>query len=610
MSLKMFLLSTFGGIKETSLFEKEQEQLKNDYKEFVEVEKSEELKSFLELEKEVLSESFLANKKKIQELNFKGSPEESQELEYNKLHKNKSLKKYYIELGSSELKRYYRVKESEELEQYHELKIFVEEGEYTSEKEKYKSEVFKGSEEEMKTKEFAKLEKNKKLRNYLSINESRQLNEFEELQSSDEYKTYRKLLDKKTARQLVKEEKQEFAKLKSSQSIVKVEKFKKSRAYKDYLEISKSKLPARYSELKAEVEKAAFKERVNYLKDGKKFEKTEAFKKYTDYQKLKNSEDIRFYLKYPKSSGYKNYLHLDKSNLKSRYEDLKNVVKTDEFVERKAYLLDETKWEKTDEYQKEVLYQEMLKRPHITKYLSYVGTDKLDFYKNWGIVFEDQFDKHKLDKKKWTTVSPWAPKTVERNISQEGDLQGFTDGSNISLDHGNLQIETRKEKNKSLVWKSTMGFVEEDMEYTSGLISSSEDFTAEYGILEAKVKYAPSKGIVDVFYLGSENENYRLNLMEIGSVNRLGISGNGNTEDNSRLFTLKKLKANSYYIFRIEWSADKVIWKINDKEVFDLSSDIPTSPMHINLTSLVLEKVNKLPHNFTVDWIRFYQKKS
>lgn len=563
MSLKMFFLSTFGRIKNTSKFETEQEQLKKDYLQFLEVKESDELKSYLELEKLILSEQFISEKKKLQTLAFKGSIEEQQLKEYNKLHKTKKLVNYYLTSGSSDLKRYLAVSESEELAMFEALSSFVNDGDFQSEKIKSKKNVFKGSENEKKLNELKSLNKSKKLKNYWKVEQNPSLKEDD--------------------------------------------KFLKSTTYLDYQEVEKSKLIEKYEALNEEINSSDFKERSAYLKDKRKFEKTNAFQKYEEFKKLQASGEIKFYHKFPKSSAYRNFLTMGNSAMKNRYEELKTVIETDEFVSRKAYLEDKQKWEKTDEYQKEQLFQEMNKRPHLLNYLNYVDSSAFDFYKQWELVFEDKFDEHKLDHSKWDTVSPWAKNTIGKNFSQVGDLQAYTDGNNIKLDHGNLQIRVEKERTDSLNWKMPVGFTQEQFEYSSGLLSTADQFKAEYGVLEAKIKYAPQKGIVNTFYLGSEEHSSRINLFEAGSVKRVGFI-NGSS-GNQHFESIDGLTANKFYVFKLEWAKDKISWKINDHEVFATSSDIPQGAMHLNLASLVLARPANLPNNFTVDWIRYYSKK-
>ena len=114
------------------------------------------------------------------------------------------------------------------------------------------------------------------------------------------------------------------------------------------------------------------------MKDKKKFEKSEAFKKQQRFKELAGSDDIKFFLKFEKSSLYKNYLDVvDSFNLK-RHTELSEITGSDEFKERKAYLEDPKKWEKTEEYAKQQTYLEMKKIPHLVKYFAYKGSDAFD----------------------------------------------------------------------------------------------------------------------------------------------------------------------------------------------------------------------------------------
>ena len=73
MSFKIFKLQLTGKIKPVEKIEQHRSLLINDYQEFQEVEKSDELSLFLELEKRVNSEQFKKEKGEIAALHFKGS---------------------------------------------------------------------------------------------------------------------------------------------------------------------------------------------------------------------------------------------------------------------------------------------------------------------------------------------------------------------------------------------------------------------------------------------------------------------------------------------------------------------------------------------------------
>lgn len=469
MSLKLFLLNAFGGIKATSKIESEKESLWNDYQVFSKVQQSAELKEFLDLEPQVTSESFKKRKSELAALKFKGSPEERQLKQFEKLKRDKRLERYYQTTGSKDLQRYESLKEGSDLNRYFELEKLIQEG----------------------------------------------------LNKSDE----------------------------------------------------------RAKETQAE------------------------------YKRLKASEPVRFFLQYPKSSAYKNYLRMQNSEEKRSFEDLKDAVESDEFKEKKTYLEDPKKWEKTPEFEMEKRYLELKNQPEISLYQKYKNSSALDFFKKWEIVFEDRFEAGVLDLSKWKLLNYWAAKTVGKNFSPAGDLQAFTEGKNIHLKGARLQIQVKKEKLNALVWNPVLGFVETEMDYSSDNLTSGGLFESQYGILEAKIKYNPDKNFQDVFYLAGEDNSLRVNLFEGGVKTQFGLSKTENTKIHEESFSLSGLSVGKLYIFSMEWDKGKISWKVNDKELFTTHDRVPDYPMFINLASLVINESNALPHNFEIDWVRFYQKR-
>ncbi len=484
MSIKLFFLQTFKGLKNTYKVETEFDNLLKDYQDFIKVEQSEKLKLFLELEKEVNSDSFIKNKKEIKASIFKGSSEEKQYKEFQKLGTNKKLKGFYQVQSSSDLERYNTLKDSEEVSHFVALKNYVENKSYKKDKSLFDK-------------------------------------------------------DKKKDDQLV-------------------------------------------------------------------FEETEAYKKYQEYQRLKSSSDIILWQKFPKSGAYRSYKKVSGSSLLNRFEELRTIIESESFLERKSYLEDDKKWEKTEAYQKEVDYLAMKEEALFVNYVKYRGTNAFDFFKNWELVFEDRFENGKLDLTKWQTIPVAAQKTIGKNISQLGDLQAYTDGGNIELTDNHLRLTVKKEKTDTMVWDFSMGLTVSEMDYSAGLLTTGEAFHAKNGILEAKIKYTPKKQLVDVFYLTDENNETRLTLVESGKVNRMGLSSGKENQYES----ISGLQAGQYYIFCMEWSENKVSWKINNQLIFETSRNVPGKSMSINISTIVLDQISELPHRFDIDWIRFYQRKS
>ncbi len=609
MSMKMFFMSAFGLIKPTVKIEQEHERLLAAYNEYCKVEQSDELRELTALEVFVQSETFAQKKKEIENLIFKGSPEESQLKEFSALSKNKSLKNFYTTAQSAGLQRYQKIAGSETLVRYRELKKYIEDGSFAAEKRKSDAEVFKGSPEEKLLSEFNKLNKSKPVQLFFRLNGSPELKQFQDFELSDELKKFNELKTKTEKGQAGKEEKAQFKQLKKSAAIRSYFRFTGSSKYKIFKETDNSPLPQHFQELKRKVESADFQKRKAHLEDSRKFEKTEAFRKAEEFKKLKSSDDILFYLKFEKSAEWKNYRQMEGSKERNRFEELKKQTSSEEFIARKAYLEDSKKWEKTDEYNQFQRYNELKQLPRIQNYFKYKNNQELDFFKNWELVFSDDFSAGKLDTEKWQTISYRGAQSLGRNYSQPDDLQAFTSGENIKTGNKSLKIETRKEKMKGMVWQLPFGFIEKEFEYSSGCLNSSGSFWKNGGVWEAKVKYEPVKGLANALFLTGEDNNHQVIIAETGEKNRLGLMSAKDGHISEYIADLSGLKS-GHYIFRLEWSEGKMCWKINNKEILSVNEHIPAAKMHLNAATIVVNPVSeKLPHSFEINWIRVYQKR-
>ena len=446
----------------------------------------------------------------------------------------------------SDYRLFCEFEKSHELKEYHELEMLINSPTFKQKKKELRQLSVKGSREEAQLKELKKLERNSRLKKFYFILKSEELKRFEK--------------------------------------------------------ISGSELMVKYKELKTAVERhslAALKKMDNQSKE---------HVIYIEYQGLKDSVDLTFFRNFRKSSAYRNYELMLESAERKRFEELQKITNSEEFKARVAYLEDKHKWEKTDESAKEKKFAEMQKLPQLINYLKYKHSNAFDFFKKWKLVFEDRFESGKLDTQKWMTQSYWANKTLGQNFSQIGDLHAFTDGKNVSVDGKSLKLEVRHEKAESMQWRIPFGFVEQKFDYTSGIVSTAGIEWWKHGILEAKVKYAPSQNMVDAIYLLGEESSPQLNLVEMGAKKRLGLFTKTADGIHAESESLSGLKEGESYIFRLEWTAHSLVWKINDREVLTVSHNVPAFKMHLNAASIVVaEPTESLPHRFEIDWVRFYQ---
>lgn len=605
MSFKIFSLQLTGKIKSVDAIEKKRKQLADDYTEFLKTESSEELKTFLELERYVTSSEFNGNRQKTESLSFKGSEEEKQLKEFVGLQKTSRLKNYFKVEGSADLVRYEKEKKSPMLNEFYALEEYVKDGDFEKEKREIKAQVFKGSAEEKHLMELKKLEKTAGIKAWKELEGSEKIKQHRAFQDSEKLKKYTQL---KTASINDKEKNKDFKRLSKDPAIKSYFKFEKSKKLKLYHEISGSHTLVRYKELKEQVNTEEFKKKVVFLKDKKKFEKSDAYKKYSEYKRLLNSSLVAFVLKYEKSKLYKNYLDVKESFDLKRYNELKAVIESDDYKKQKSWLEDKKRWEKTDDYRKLQQYEAEKKKPEFVKYFKYKDTSDFDFFKNWQLVFEDSFADKKLDESKWLTSSITASKLLGQNYAMPGDLSIYTDGKNIQTGQ-KLSIQVKKEKYEGMLWQMPAGFIPVNFEYTSGMVSTGEHFQFEDGIVEAKIHFNPVKQVASSFYLANGNNVPRVNLMEMGPKNILGIctakEGGKIAWEGLDINNLKK----GPYIFTLLKSGATFTWKINDQEVLQINNGDLNKPLELSAASLLVENLTGTSVNFDIEWVKCYCKK-
>jgi beta-glucanase (GH16 family) len=441
---------------------------------------------------------------------------------------------------------YCEFENSVEHKEYHELELIVNSPTFKQKKKELQQLTLKGSKEEAQLKELKKLGRNSRLHKFYTMLKSEDLKRFEK--------------------------------------------------------ISGSELMGKYKEMKTAVEKHS-------LAALKKMDKqTQEYILYSEFTKLHDSTDLTFFRDFRKSSNYRNYELMIDSPERKRFEELEKITGSEEFKNRVAYLEDRQKWEKSEDSLKEKRFAELQKMPQLINYLKYKNSNALDFFKKWQLVFEDRFEAGKLNTGKWMTQMYRANQSLGQNFSQPGDLQAFTDGKNVSVGGNSLKIEVRREKANGMQWQIPFGFVESEFNYTSGLVSTAGIEWWKHGILEAKVKYSPAHNIVDVLYLLGEDGSPQINLVEMGVKNRIGLLSRSGEGINAECESISGLKNGEFYIFKLEWTAHSLNWKINDREILNLTSNVPAFKMHLNATSIVIaEPIENLPHRFEIDWVRFYQ---
>jgi beta-glucanase (GH16 family) len=202
---------------------------------------------------------------------------------------------------------------------------------------------------------------------------------------------------------------------------------------------------------------------------------------------------------------------------------------------------------------------------------------------------------------------------MDSSFVLEDDKSFITDGDNIEFYDNKARIVTKAQKAQGLTWRSEQGFVSEDFDFTSGMISTAKSFRQKYGVFTAKVKMAGSS-VAQAFWMVSDTMLPHVDVAryENGKLYANYFWGNAPSSHKSISKTGGAKYADEYYIFSLEWTPNKLTWKINGKVFKTQTSGVPQDEMYINFSSNLKKDAAEsgLPAAMEIDWIRVYKLKA
>jgi hypothetical protein len=550
-SLKLLL----GMIPSTSKIEQAEKDLITEFEKLHIFSESKELTRYNELNGLVNSSDFIQKCKEIKILHYKNSEEYSKEKEFSSLQKAKDIILYFKTISGTALKRFRDMDGSNKILEFEALEKFIESPGFR-EKQKMRPFTFKDTDEYRKLDEYKALKKDPEIKAFL--------------------KPPKKI--------------KSFFKASKNKSQPKVE-------------INKTKSILRFEELDAFIKSSEFLAKKNMRPIT--FKDSEEYKKLLEYKRLKGSVEIKEFYRFKSSKEYTNYLNTEGSARLKRYYELKEYVITPEFKLRKEYLQDKKRFEKTEMFKEIKEYDKLRKSQDIIWYFKIKDSDKFDILKRRELTFSDEFDDEKLDTKKWLTNYFWGEKLLKDRYSVESDLQAYTEKENFEVRNSILRINTKSQKISGKVWSAASGFSTKEFSYSSGLINSGSSFRQKYGVFKAKVKLG-NPNAKNAFWMLADKITPHVDICRTstGKVWFDYFSSKGKPSKTS----IGSRYSNDYFIYSLEWTSDKLVWKINDTEVFSQTSDVPQEPMYVLLAGGLDKPINGLT-SMEIDWVRVYKDK-
>jgi beta-glucanase (GH16 family) len=406
----------------------------------------------------------------------------------------------------------------------------------------------------------------------------------------------------------------EYLHLKKQREIQRYYKLKDSIELKDFLEFDRSYDIKHFHTLENLVQSEEFA-RLKKELGRKKFRQTPEYQKFLEYIALKKSKRIRDYFAFKGSKDYVNFTLLIGSEKTASFEQLEKYIRSEEFKKVKEYMIlpGRKKLEMSDEFKMEQKYLELKKSEKFKWYFNTRDSKKFDLIKPWKLTFSDEFEAHALDKKKWLTRYFWGEALLHDSYVNEGELQFYPEDQNIQIDNSMLKITTRRQKYSGKKWNPGIGFYPHDFEYTAGIINSGGKFRQQYGLFEAKIRFNLNHPVSHAFWMISDLMLPHIDIARATQKIKVGnFFGNPNVKGgvDKRTASLSRSRYGSdFQIFSLEWTQDKLVWKINGVTLYTSTQGVPQVPMYVNISSALYQEVNGsgLPAELDVDWVRCYQ---
>lgn len=360
-------------------------------------------------------------------------------------------------------------------------------------------------------------------------------------------------------------------------------------------------------------ESELYREYIKYrvIVKSQEFDKKIHAAEYAAYKKLLTDLKLRAALKLEKNRKFRYYSEIKDTKLPEEFERLAAFIKTDEFKQNRTYLLNKKRYLTTDDYKLLCEYETLKKRPDLVKYFALKEDPFFNNMMKWEPVFEDNFNNGRLDNGRWITRYYAGERFLNDTYGVGNDVQLFT-ADNVSFNENAVCLNFRKESIIGKYWDQNLGIKERKYDYTSAILSTATSFRQAYGKFEAKIKLNRS-AVNQCFWMKGDTELPHINILKSGLDGVcMGNCFSRHTKPGHSLQNICDLKlASDYYIFTLEWTKEKMVWRINDYVVKEVHENIPDIPMYIlfSLGSTENPSDKYVPSKMDIDWIRVYKVK-
>lgn len=365
--------------------------------------------------------------------------------------------------------------------------------------------------------------------------------------------------------------------------------------YAGFLKYESSDELKHFQELEKEVKSSEFATRKRAIKK-EKFKTSAEFRKETQLKQLQK-----------RSKGDEQAEGL---------AELEAEINSDSFIKRKQYLSMSPKerYETTEEYRKEHEYGELKKSEKVLWYFKTKKKYPFKEIERWKETFNEPFSSTSLNRERWMTSYYWADAALKEPYVMADDQSFITDGKNVEFYDNKIRLVTKNEEIEGYKLHLDHGFLIDHFDYTSALISTGKSFRQKFGMFKAKIKMSPAD-IQQAFWMVTETAVPHIDVVrfEKGKLwcNYFWSAREGQIPAKSQSKTGGSKYTSDFFIVTLEWSPNKLVWKINDKVFKTQTSGVPQEEMYMIFSTALKEggSESSLPAAMEIDWVRVYKLK-
>jgi beta-glucanase (GH16 family) len=225
--------------------------------------------------------------------------------------------------------------------------------------------------------------------------------------------------------------------------------------------------------------------------------------------------------------------------------------------------------------------------------------------RGWELTFSDEFEGTTLDRAKWMDRY-WHGRTHYNNEQQ----YYAEDGYEVAGGHLRFIAEQRE-----------MG----GMPYTSGMVTSFESFSQQYGWFEIRARFPKGQGLWPAFWLLPVTREWppEIDVLEIlgHQTNTVYFSTHWTNETTAGSHQFKTGYfvgpdfSEDFHTFAVEWQQDRCMWYVDGVERYRSSVGIPDEPMYL-IANLAVggdwpgnpDETTPFPSYMDIDYIRVYRR--